>query len=116
MDRRECTHASYSSNSGRGSIPRRESSFILLIDLVINVKRRETKVGEKGREKNLSIEYQHPVKNREFIIPPSRRYENYTPKLVCKLAQWIRERATSSTFDVTFVFLHRHTPITSTVE
>lgn len=51
MDRRECTHASYSSNSGRGSIPRRESSFILLIDLVINVKRRETKVGEKGREK-----------------------------------------------------------------
>lgn len=35
-------HASYSSNSRRGSIPRRESSFILLIDLVIN-ERREAK-------------------------------------------------------------------------
>lgn len=42
MDRRECTHTQATrATRERGSIPRRESCFILLIDLVINEKRRK---------------------------------------------------------------------------
>lgn len=63
------------------------------------------KVRERNRISNI----------RELIIPRTKIRENHAPKLACKLAQWIRERATSSTFNVTFVFLHRHTPNTDNV-
>lgn len=78
-------HASYSSNSRRGSIPRRESSFILLIDLVINERR-------EGRKSGENIRLRTRVHNSLY-----RKIRNHDRNWFANLHNGF-ERATSSTF------------------